>query len=69
MLLKAKLADVSETGDKAAAEIKSVFKAKNIADGVSPRMAVRDFAKSRVARHGIKSWKLNAQVWKREKNK
>lgn len=27
MLLKAKLADVAETGDKAAAEIKSVFKA------------------------------------------
>lgn len=55
MLLKAELADVSETGDKAAAEIKSVFKAKKIADGVSPRMAVRDFGKSRVARHGIKS--------------
>lgn len=55
MLLKAKLADVSETGDNAAAEIKSAFKAKNIADDVSPRMAVRDFGKSRVARRGIKS--------------
>lgn len=55
MLSKAKLADVSETGDNAVAEIKSVFKAKNIADGVSLRMAVRDLAKSRVARQFIKS--------------